>query len=70
LGSTVRNFGGNSEIHIEAGEQIRLGRDLMAGKLIDVRGGNSQHQVGDPAPVPDLYLYGDGDAYATADHDN
>jgi hypothetical protein len=50
LGSTVRNFGGNSEIRIQADEQIRLGRDLMAGKLIDVRGGTSTHlaTVADP----------------------
>jgi hypothetical protein len=50
LGNTVQSFGGNSEIRIEAGEQIRLGRDLVAGKLIEVRGGNSTHAatVADP----------------------
>jgi hypothetical protein len=31
LGNTVQSFGGNSEIRIDAGEQIRLGRDLVAG---------------------------------------
>ncbi|MDZ4128345.1 MAG: hypothetical protein U1E02_29845, partial [Hydrogenophaga sp.] len=45
LGSTVKTFGGDSVLRITADEQIRLGRDLIAGKLIDVRGGVSQHPV-------------------------
>jgi hypothetical protein len=43
LGNTVQSFGGNSEIHIVADEQVILGRDLIAGKVIDVRGGTSSH---------------------------
>ena len=43
LGSTLRNFGGDSAIRIRADEQVRLGRDLLAGLTIDVRGGRSSH---------------------------
>ena len=41
LGSNVKTFGGASSITINAerGHQIRIGRDLYAGKLIDLRGG-------------------------------
>ncbi|WP_295538365.1 calcium-binding protein, partial [uncultured Pseudacidovorax sp.] len=39
LGSTAQSFGGDSVITIVAGQQVRLGRDLTAGKTIDVRGG-------------------------------
>ena len=39
LGSTVETYAGDSSISIESGQQIRLGRDLYAGKLIDLRGG-------------------------------
>ncbi|MBV5304621.1 MAG: hypothetical protein JZU70_10550 [Chlorobium sp.] len=41
LGSTVETSGGASSITINAehGHQIRIGRDLYAGKLIDLRGG-------------------------------
>jgi hypothetical protein len=42
LGSTRNTFGGDSIITITATQQIRLGRDLMAGKKIDVRGGVGQ----------------------------
>ena len=40
LGSTLETYNGDSVLMIEAGGQIRLGRDLMAGALIDVRGGS------------------------------
>jgi len=53
LGNTVRSFGGNSEIRIEADEQIRLGRDLIAGKLIEVRGGTSTHAATEADPWAD-----------------
>ena len=39
LGSTVQTYGGDSTISIQSGQQIRLGRDLYAGKIIDLRGG-------------------------------
>ncbi|MBT7081830.1 MAG: hypothetical protein HN929_10240, partial [Chloroflexi bacterium] len=40
LGETVSTFDGDSKISIEAGHQIRLGRDLYAGKEITLRGGD------------------------------
>ena len=39
LGSTRNTFGGESQISVSATGQVRLGRDLLAGKAIDVRGG-------------------------------
>ena len=39
LGRTIEYFDGDSEIHIHADNQIRLGLDLKAGKLIDLVGG-------------------------------
>ena len=41
LGSRVETFGGASSVTINAerGHQIRIGRDLYAGSLIDLRGG-------------------------------
>ena len=39
LGNTIKTFDGSSEIHITADHQVRLGRELLAGKIIDVRGG-------------------------------
>ncbi|MCA2996677.1 hypothetical protein, partial [Gemmatimonas sp.] len=40
LGSTARNFSGDSTITVESTQgQVRLGRDLFAGKSVDVRGG-------------------------------
>ncbi|HYF18850.1 MAG TPA: calcium-binding protein, partial [Ramlibacter sp.] len=41
LGSTRRTFNGDSVITIQADRQVRLGRDLLAGKTLDVRGGES-----------------------------
>ncbi|MCX7258209.1 MAG: hypothetical protein NTZ64_16245 [Polaromonas sp.] len=41
LGSTVSTYDGDSSIVIEALRQVRLGRDLFAGKTLDVRGGTS-----------------------------
>jgi hypothetical protein len=41
LGSTLRTFNGDSSIVILADRQIHLGRNLYAGKTIDVRGGYS-----------------------------
>ena len=39
LGTRAVSGNGNSSIRIEADQQIRIGRDLIAGQLIDVRGG-------------------------------
>ena len=47
LGSTVNTFHGDSVIRITSDQQIQLGRDLLAGKTIDVRGGVSPY----PAPT-------------------
>ncbi|MEN9775267.1 MAG: hypothetical protein RL322_2337, partial [Pseudomonadota bacterium] len=41
LGSTPVYGSGESEIHIEADRQIRLTRELYAGSLIDLRGGQA-----------------------------
>ena len=38
-GVTLETYDGDSSITIQAENQIRLGRDLYAGKLIDLRGG-------------------------------
>ncbi|MBU6191270.1 MAG: hypothetical protein KGR68_18275, partial [Betaproteobacteria bacterium] len=40
VGTEVKYGHGESEIQIEAVRQVRLGRDLFAGSLIDVRGGS------------------------------
>ncbi|MDP4842168.1 MAG: hypothetical protein NWR74_06260, partial [Burkholderiaceae bacterium] len=53
LGSTVQNSAGDSEIYVSASGQIRVGRDLMAGKLIDVQGGVSPHIATDADPWAD-----------------
>ena len=39
LGTLATNFGGNSAITAVAGGQIRVTRDVMAGRTIDIRGG-------------------------------
>ncbi|MBT3783410.1 hypothetical protein HOF92_00460, partial [bacterium] len=49
LGNTIKTFDGSSEIHISADHQVRLGRELLAGKVIDVRGGT------DPADGSSLF---------------
>ncbi|MFH1029567.1 MAG: hypothetical protein V1791_16335, partial [Pseudomonadota bacterium] len=47
LGSTVETYAGDSTISIQSGQQIRLGRDLYAGKLIDLRGGIDPYNAGE-----------------------
>jgi hypothetical protein len=42
LGSTITQPVGDSSITIQADQQIQLGRELVAGKTIDVRGGVGQ----------------------------
>ncbi|MEY2727404.1 MAG: hypothetical protein RLZZ458_3271, partial [Planctomycetota bacterium] len=39
LGRTITNYNGDSTIRVQADNQIRLGRDLRAGKSIDLVGG-------------------------------
>ncbi|MEN9762058.1 MAG: hypothetical protein RI906_1884, partial [Pseudomonadota bacterium] len=53
LGSLTNNFDGDSVLRIEADRQIRLGRDLLAGKVIDVRGGRSTREATSADPWAD-----------------
>ncbi|MCJ8346349.1 hypothetical protein MJH12_12470, partial [bacterium] len=39
IGSSYETFDGDSTIQITSGHQVRLGRDLLAGKKIEIRGG-------------------------------
>jgi len=58
LGSKVVTFGGASSITVNAalGHQIRIGRDLYAGKLIDLRGGVDPIQAVDTVIDPVTHL--------------
>ncbi|MFM7055829.1 MAG: hypothetical protein ACKO2P_02790, partial [Planctomycetota bacterium] len=58
LGRTVSYFDGDSEIRIEADSQIRVGRDLRAGKRIDLVGGQDPVVAGDPYSGNGVVLYG------------
>ncbi|MBV5303827.1 MAG: hypothetical protein JZU70_06470 [Chlorobium sp.] len=53
LGSTLNTFNGDSTISITADGQIRLARDLVAGKTIYVRGGKGSGIATDEDPWAD-----------------
>jgi hypothetical protein len=58
LGLTVTTYDGDSEIHVRADEQIRFGRNVRAGKVIDIRGGVDPEEDGVPYSGNGVVLYG------------
>ncbi|MFN5898358.1 MAG: hypothetical protein ACK48Y_12585, partial [Planctomyces sp.] len=58
LGRTAHYFDGESEIRIEADNQIRIGRDLHAGRRIDLVGGLDPIVAGEQYSGNGVVLYG------------